>query len=191
MATFTMPSLGADMEAGVLVEWLKQPGDKVSRGDIIAVVETDKGAIEVEIFDEGRITQLLVEPGSKVPVGTPLALIGEGGREALTIPSVPPPMPVATEPVAVEFRPPLEASAASQMVRAARRMVSPAARRLAQKYSMDLAAVVGSGPGEAVLTCDVERAREETTPQLARDLSAMRRAIAAAMARSKRAIPHF
>ena len=75
MGEFRMPSLGADMEAGTLVEWLKGPGDRVKRGDIVAVVETQKGAIEVDIFEEGVIERWLVEPGTTVPVGTPLALI--------------------------------------------------------------------------------------------------------------------
>ena len=95
MGTFTMPSLGSGMEAGTLVEWLKQPGDDVHRGDIIAVVETEKGAIEVEIFETGRLDGLLVAEGTKVPVGTPLAIIaGEG--EAKPAPSVPKPPPPAT-----------------------------------------------------------------------------------------------
>ena len=72
---FRMPSLGADMEAGTLVEWLVKPGDRVKRGDIVAVVETQKGAIEIEIFETGRIEQLLVDLDAKVPVGTPLARI--------------------------------------------------------------------------------------------------------------------
>ena len=68
-----MPSLGADMEAGTLVEWLVKPGDRVKRGDIVAVVETQKGAIEIEIFETGQIEKILVDLNSKVPVGTPLA----------------------------------------------------------------------------------------------------------------------
>ena len=75
MVEFRMPSLGADMEAGTLVEWLVKPGDRVKRGDIVAVVETQKGAIEIEIFDTGQIEQILVDLNSKVPVGTPLARI--------------------------------------------------------------------------------------------------------------------
>ena len=67
-----MPSLGADMEAGTLVEWLVKPGDRVKRGDIVAVVETQKGAIEIEIFETGQIEQILVDLNAKVPVGTPL-----------------------------------------------------------------------------------------------------------------------
>src|SRR6516164_2976659 len=73
MVEFRMPSLGADMEAGTLVEWLVKPGDHVKRGDIVAVVETQKGAIEIEIFETGQIEQILVDLHSKVPVGTPLA----------------------------------------------------------------------------------------------------------------------
>ena len=77
-----MPSLGADMEAGTLVEWMVKPGDHVKRGDIVAVVETQKGAIEIEIFETGRVEQMLVEVGAKVPVGTPLARIGSDQESA-------------------------------------------------------------------------------------------------------------
>ena len=75
MAEFRMPSLGADMEAGTLVQWLVKPGDRVKHGDIIAVVETQKGAIEIETFQTGVIEKFLVDVGTKVPVGTPLAEI--------------------------------------------------------------------------------------------------------------------
>ncbi|MEV7155090.1 dihydrolipoamide acetyltransferase family protein [Streptomyces misionensis] len=75
MTAFTMPSLGADMDEGLLQEWLVSPGDRVRRGDVMAVVETDKAAIEVECFQAGTVGRLLVEPGTRVPVGTPLALI--------------------------------------------------------------------------------------------------------------------
>ena len=60
MIEFRMPTLGADMEAGTLVEWLKKPGDTVKRGDIIAVVDTEKGAIEIEVFDDGVIDRTVV-----------------------------------------------------------------------------------------------------------------------------------
>ncbi|MFJ9539172.1 dihydrolipoamide acetyltransferase family protein [Streptomyces sp. NPDC101225] len=75
MAEFTMPSLGADMDEGLLQEWLVGPGDRVNKGDVVAVVETDKAAIEVECFESGTMSRLLVEPGTRVPVGTPLAVI--------------------------------------------------------------------------------------------------------------------
>jgi len=97
MGEFRMPSLGADMDAGTLVEWLKQPGDRVKRGDIVAVVETQKGAIEVDIFEEGVIERWLVEPGTTVPVGTPLALIA-GAQPATAAVSAEVPATVAPTP---------------------------------------------------------------------------------------------
>jgi pyruvate dehydrogenase E2 component (dihydrolipoamide acetyltransferase) len=75
-----MPLLGADMTAGRLVQWYKKPGDTVQRGDIIAEVDTDKGAIDIEVFTSGVLERLLVQPGEKVPVGTPLAIIREAGE---------------------------------------------------------------------------------------------------------------
>ena len=77
-----MPSLGADMEAGTLVQWLVKPGDPVKRGDIIAVVETEKGAIEIEVFQNGILQSLVVQEGDKVPVGITMALIAADGEAA-------------------------------------------------------------------------------------------------------------
>ena len=68
-----MPSLGADMESGTLVDWRVQPGDTVKRGDVVALVETEKGVIEVEIFESGVVESLVVKPGQKVPVGATLS----------------------------------------------------------------------------------------------------------------------
>src|SRR5512145_481959 len=92
MGEFRMPSLGADMEAGILVEWRVKSGDRVRRGDIIAEVETDKGLIEIEVFEDGVVDQLLIEPGKKLPVGTVLAtILGEGALPAAPLtPMVPP-----------------------------------------------------------------------------------------------------
>jgi pyruvate dehydrogenase E2 component (dihydrolipoamide acetyltransferase) len=75
MSIFKMPSLGADMEAGKLMEWKVKEGEKVQKGQVIAEVESNKGVIEVEIFEEGVIDKLLVEPGTRCPIGTPIALI--------------------------------------------------------------------------------------------------------------------
>ena len=191
-----MPSLGADMEAGTLVEWLKRPGDRVKRGDVVAVVETQKGAIEVDIFEEGVIERWLVEPGTTVPVGTPLALIrsgapvaaveaAEGAAQAEAAPAAAP--PPAGQP---SGRLPLEPD------RGARRPpASPAARRLATERGIALGALTGSGPGGAILRSDVERATAQMAPRPASpkrlDLGEMRRAIVAAMSRSKHEIPHY
>jgi pyruvate dehydrogenase E2 component (dihydrolipoamide acetyltransferase) len=195
MAEFRMPSLGADMEAGTLVEWLKRPGDRVKRGDVVAVVETQKGAIEVDIFEDGVIERWLVEPGTTVPVGTPLALISGGRGEepvpevaaAATVPAPAAPPPSIQQP-AVPLR--LEPEPSARRPRA-----SPAARRLAAKRGIALDAVTGSGPEGAILRTDIERAatalaRSPAAPKRL-DLTEMRRAIAAAMARSKREIPHY
>ncbi|MGX4695308.1 2-oxo acid dehydrogenase subunit E2 [Streptomyces sp. JNUCC 63] len=89
MTAFTMPSLGADMDEGVLQEWLVSPGDRVHKGDVVAVVETDKAAIEVECFESGTVGRLLVEPGARVPVGTPLAVIEGEAAPAVRPPGTP------------------------------------------------------------------------------------------------------
>jgi pyruvate dehydrogenase E2 component (dihydrolipoamide acetyltransferase) len=81
MSDFTMPSLGADMVEGTVLEWLVKPGDTVHRGDIVAVVDTAKAAVEIETFTDGVVEQLLVEPGTRVPVGAPLARFGALGAE--------------------------------------------------------------------------------------------------------------
>ena len=203
-----MPSLGADMEAGTLVEWLVKPGDRVKRGDVVAVVETQKGAIEIEIFEAGRIERLLVEPNVKVPVGTPLARI-RTGPEAGAVPVAPPsPVPVETLPAGAALPPapapllpqplPMAVAPNGAAPGAARRdRVSPAARLLARQHGVDLAAIAGSGPAGAIIRADVERSLEPATAAAGRkrpiglDLDAMRTAIAAAMARSKREIPHY
>jgi pyruvate dehydrogenase E2 component (dihydrolipoamide acetyltransferase) len=189
MAEFVMPALGADMSAGTLLGWLKQPGDHVARGDIIAEVHTDKADIEVEVFTTGVIEKLLVGPGDAVPVGTPLALIREDGAPPESASAAPPP-PVA-RPAASEQR----------------ILVSPSAKALAEELGIDLADLTGTGPGGRIQRRDVERAGEAAppasstpapapapvpTPAAGDDRqAAMRRAIAAAMARSKREIPHF
>jgi pyruvate dehydrogenase E2 component (dihydrolipoamide acetyltransferase) len=204
---FRMPSLGADMEAGTLVEWMVKPGDRVKRGDVVAVVETQKGAIEIEIFDAGEVDQVLVEVGNKVPVGTPLARVRTEDEAKAGLAPAPPaaPAPTAPSPAARPAppaaakpsvaTPPPVAAPPSPLMR-----ISPAARRLAQERSVDLATITGSGPDGAIVLADVERlaARpvEIVEPvkkpkAVGLDLDAMRVAIAAAMARSKREIPHY
>jgi pyruvate dehydrogenase E2 component (dihydrolipoamide acetyltransferase) len=191
MGEFRMPSLGADMEAGTLVEWLKRPGDRVKRGDIVAVVETQKGAIEVDIFEEGVIERWLVGPGTTVPVGTPLALIagaqpGTAAAADVAVEATPKPAPTMS---------PLVSPLARPRTGISRPRVSPAARRLAAEQGVALDRLTGSGPEGAILYADVERATAGVAPRATTpkrlDLAEMRRAIAAAMARSKREIPHY
>ena len=195
MGTFSMPSLGADMEAGTLVEWLKHPGDRVERGDIVAVVETQKGAIEVEVFEAGVIERLLVEPGTTVPVGTPLALVRGPGEER---DEAPVPELVSAEAACRRTGPPCPGAA---LPRLWRRQDDPAPPRRpagspasAASISPDLPV-----PGRVarVVSADIDRLAATPTPApipfppARLDLAEMRRAIAAAMARSKREIPHY
>lgn len=161
-----MPALGADMTAGRLVAWLKHPGDSVTRGDIIAEVDTDKGLIEVEVFTSGVLERTLVEPGTRVPVGTPLAIIREAGESQA--PAAAPAPPVAE----------------------IRARVSPAARQLAAELKVDLATVRGTGPDGAVTLDDVRKTAGPVEAPVDRG-ERMRRAIAAAVTRSKREIPHY
>ena len=169
MAEFRMPSLGADMEAGTLIEWKVKPGDRITRGDIIAEVETDKGIIEVEVFEDGIVDQILVEPDAKVPVGTVLATIRSVGAA---------PMPAADRAVAecrpVGAEPPVQPSLeaggpriqAPTMVPPAsttgkRLRVSPLARKLAAELGIDISTVQGTGPEGAIERADVARGRSE------------------------------
>ena len=106
MIDFKMPALGADMESGTLVEWLVKPGDEVGPGNIVAVVETQKGAIEVEIFSKGKVVDILAPVGEKVPVGTMLAHIDDGKGAAAAPSPAPPPAPVPVSAPAPVLRPP-------------------------------------------------------------------------------------
>ncbi len=170
MGDFRMPSLGADMTEGILLEWHVKPGDEVARGDIVAVVDTSKAEIEVEIFESGVIEELLVPEGTKVPVGTVLARVGPVGAEprpaapepavvAPTAPApasepAPAPQPVAeTQPVATSR--PAHASAPAGRLR-----VSPIARRVAAELGVDLGACEGTGADGAITKRDVERAAQ-------------------------------
>jgi pyruvate dehydrogenase E2 component (dihydrolipoamide acetyltransferase) len=198
MIEFLMPSLGADMEDGTLIEWKIKPGDKVQRGDIIAEVETQKGLIEIEVFNEGIIGELLIPQGSKVPVGTIMATITpigdlleskeDNAAEKETIPL----QPIEEKIIAPDS---IEKDAAIHF------KVSPLAKRIAQDNDLDLSQVKGSGPDGAITKEDVdavmaERAEniEKTPVELEKRgtaAEAIRSAVAAAMSKSNREIPHY
>lgn len=166
MGEFTMPSLGADMDEGTLVEWLVEPGAPIRRGDPVAVVETAKSTIEVECFESGTMGRPLVEPGTTVPVGTPLALIetaagtrGKAGRARK--PRKEPqgvPAPERTRPAEpaepVRTREPVASEAPGH----GHVEAGPLIRHLAEEGGVDLAALRGSGPGGRVTRADIERA---------------------------------
>lgn len=189
MADFLMPALGADMETGKVVQWLVQPGSRVKQGDVVAVVETHKGAIDVEIFLDGVIDNL-VPIGQELKVGAVLAQVREVGE------GIPSTAPALT----------------------ARAKVSPAARRRAHELGVDPDRLHGTGTDGSVTLADVEKAGAEAPPAPAIaampaaqapsmpapaapaaperpragfDAALMRQAIARAMSRSKREIPHY
>jgi pyruvate dehydrogenase E2 component (dihydrolipoamide acetyltransferase) len=156
---FKLPSLGADMEQGKLLEWKVKPGDTVKRGDVVAVVDTSKAAVDVEIWQDGVVHELLTQPGETVPVGTVMARLLSAGE--------------APE-------------------KAERKKISPAARKRAAELGVDVEKLAGTGPEGAVTVEDVEKQAKPGAVAPAVDRAAeMRKAIAAAMSRSKREIPHY
>jgi pyruvate dehydrogenase E2 component (dihydrolipoamide acetyltransferase) len=171
-----MPSLGADMEHGRVMEWLVKPGDHVKRGDILATVDTDKALMDVESFVDGVVTELVVEPGSDVPVGTLLAVITETPAAGATVPPVPPPVPTPPpEPVPppVPIPPPVPVPPPEPItppeplpppLTAAHHLATPPVRHLAHRLGVDLDAVQGTGKDGAITRADVERAAAPPPP---------------------------
>ncbi|HMN38409.1 MAG TPA: dihydrolipoamide acetyltransferase family protein [Hyphomicrobium sp.] len=191
MIAFRLPSLGADMDEGTLIEWLKKPGDVVKRGDVVAVVETQKGAMELEVFTDGVIENLLVKPGTRIPVGKAMATIRSAdepsGRDLESSGlEVAPRAPGATAKAADEAHA-APAPAAPQP----HRPITPAARRRAEELGVD-PDMLSPEPGGIVGLQEVEAAaRKAKAPSSGIATDEMRRAIGAAMARSHREIPHY
>ncbi|MFE9319859.1 dihydrolipoamide acetyltransferase family protein [Nocardia sp. NPDC052278] len=183
MPDIIMPRLSDTMEEGVVVAWLKQVGDKVSRGDILAEIETDKALMELEAYEDGILEQILFEPGSRVPIGNTIALIGDGTGSAAGGSAGPnaaaaesgaassdttkdqpaaPPGSVGTQNT------PIDASGTVPTATEAgtHKKSSPLARKIARELDIDLATVTGTGPGGRVTRNDVESAYRtiESTP---------------------------
>lgn len=187
MPDIRMPSLGADMDAGTLVEWKVAPGDRVARGEVVGLIETQKATMELESFADGIVDALVVEPGAKVPVGTVLARLREPGAEIAKPPPAEPAKPPPPPPSPPAVR------------------TSPAARRRARELGIDPTTLHGTGPHGAVVLRDIvapvtppvptAAAPAPVAPPRPRPTPAVtgpvRDAIAAAMSRSKREIPHF
>lgn len=201
MIEFKLPSLGADMDEGTLLEWKVGAGDTVKKGQVVAVVDTAKAAIDVECWQEGTVHELVAEVGQKMPVGTVMATLLEAGEAAppAAAPKVGTPrvLPAGRTGGTVSA-PAMPAPAATQaalpgMEPPRRRMISPAARKHAAEKGVDLDRVVGTGPHGAVTLEDVEKTAVavKPPPPAADKAAEMRKAIAAAMARSKREIPHY
>jgi pyruvate dehydrogenase E2 component (dihydrolipoyllysine-residue acetyltransferase) len=196
-----MPQMGADMQEGTILRWLKGEGDAVQRGEIIAEIETDKANVEIEAYESGVLRRVLLPEGTTVPVGQVIAVIAApeddiSQYEAAAGVAAPQPAAAAPErPVAAAAAPPAEAG----RVRA-----SPAARRLADELGVDLSRVQGTGPDGRILRRDIEAAKAPVAgaapappaaapeaPAAAPAMSRMRQAIARRMAQSKREAPHY
>ncbi len=218
MAEFTMPSLGADMDHGTLLEWLVRPGDVIHRGDPIAVVDTSKAAIEVESFVTGVVDELLAPVGTTVAVGTPLARITTADEPAPSAPAPSAPAPSAPAPSAPAPAAPAPAAPAPAVVERASVRATPLARRLAAELGVAIETLGTAGGlpvraeavrAAAAATSDAARApapaapateppatepqteppQAVVPPTAARE--GMRAAIAALMTRANREIPHY
>ncbi|QSQ16547.1 pyruvate dehydrogenase complex dihydrolipoamide acetyltransferase [Myxococcus landrumensis] len=211
-----MPSLSPTMTEGKIVKWLKKVGDKVSSGDAIAELETDKSNLEIEAYDDGTLAEIVVGENQTAPVGSPIAYLSAKGGKAVAAAA---PAPVA-KPAEVAAAPkpqatPAPAPVAPAQVEGRRVRASPLAKKIARDRGVDITRVQGSGPSGRVVKRDIEEAlaRGVTAPApsaptapVARKapaavvaraeartepLSSMRKVIAQRMTEVKPGVPHF
>ncbi|RDI64090.1 dihydrolipoamide acetyltransferase family protein [Nocardia pseudobrasiliensis] len=158
MPEITMPRLSDTMEDGVVSAWLKQVGDPVARGEVLAEIETDKALMELEAYDDGVLELIIAEPGTRVPIGEAIAIVGDGSGSQQ--PSAPKAAPApAAEPE--KPAPAVESAPAVTETDGRRPKSSPLARRVAAELGVDLQAVTGTGPGGRITRQDVDRAAEK------------------------------
>lgn len=168
-----MPKLGFDMAEGTLVRWVVDEGAEVSKGTVLAEIETDKATVEVESSAEGILHSRLVAEGDVVPVGDPIAVIAAPGEEVKDLPEISSEPAEEAKPAEGEQEkeaPPAEpveetrqeapAVTDSGMVKA-----SPLARRMAEENNLDLSQLTGSGPGGRIVKNDIEKAVAEGLPR--------------------------
>lgn len=157
-----MPALSPTMEKGSIAKWLVGIGDEIKSGDLIAEIETDKATMEIEASDDGTLVEILIQEGTDdVPVGTPIAIIGEAGaeRSSSAVSKKPEIAPVLESPAVqapVEIASvPAPAVAAPVQIAGDPTKISPLARRLAGARGIDLSAIRGSGPNGKILKADL------------------------------------
>ena len=210
-----MPQMGADMEEGTVVRWLKNEGDGVERGEIIAEIETDKANVEIEAFDAGTFRKALAAEGDTVPVGTVIAIVAAPEDDISEYESVrgtakpaekkaaatSQPPAAESKPAPAGAPPPSEAPASPRS--AGRVRASPVARKLAEEQGVDLTTITGSGPDGRIVRRDVEAAAKGGAPPKAEAhaaapgpvtlvaMSRMRQTIARRMTQSKQEAPHY
>ena len=210
--TINMPKLGFDMAEGVLVRWVKQVGENINKGDVLAEIETDKATVEVESPASGVVLQLIVDQGTSVPVNAPIAIVGEAGEKVDAPAAAPKPEAKAEEKPAAQTAPtPAATTQASTPAESRPVKPSPLARKVAKDNSVDLATVQGTGPGGRVVRKDVEAALTSSQPSAVSRPSTpitnyqlptsvedkvvpttkLRQAIGRRLVESKQTIPHF
>ncbi|MFQ5959982.1 MAG: dihydrolipoamide acetyltransferase family protein [Candidatus Methylomirabilales bacterium] len=204
-----MPKMGYDMTEGTIVRWVKQEGDEVKHGEVIAEVETTKVTVEVEAYGSGVVRKIVVPEGQTVPVGEVIAIIA--GRDE-AIPGLEEKAPPAIKEAPRPAARPAEAVVATKEEAAPRIAASPVARQIARQQGVDLKRIHGTGPGGRIVKEDVEAFLKERPAEIPRpapvpaaapaaapheiphehrDLSRIRQTIARRMAESKRVAPHF
>jgi len=189
-----MPQVGQDIKTAKIIEWLKRENDSVNKGDIVAVVESEKAAFDVEAYQSGVLLKILYGEGQEVEVLTPIAYIGQPGEEIEKA-------PVSGEAEArLRDGEPLGAAASAQATESkAGVTASPSARKLARERGINLKAITGTGPGGRITKKDVlaaVSAQRREQPTVADEdtvvpFSPMRARIAQRLTHSKRSIPHF
>jgi pyruvate dehydrogenase E2 component (dihydrolipoamide acetyltransferase) len=209
--TIRMPKLGFDMAEGKLIRWGKKVGETVTKGEVIAEIETDKATVEVEASLSGVVRRLVVEEGASVPVGAPIAIVGSAD-EVIQEPALEKP----AEQERIEEQRSSKIRTQQDVEKPLVSKASPLARRIADDKKVDLATIKGSGPGGRIVRRDVERALsvDSSHPTVGEsgtagrydraaipiDLaghaeivaqSRLRQAIARRMAVAKSSIPHF
>jgi pyruvate dehydrogenase E2 component (dihydrolipoamide acetyltransferase) len=208
-----MPSLSPTMKEGKIIRWMKKPGDKVSSGEALAEVETDKSNLEIEAYDDGTLARIVVEAGQMATVGAPIAfLAGKGGAKAAAAApapqaaAAPAPAPKAAAPAS---QPAARREQATPSTPGGRLRASPLARRMAQDRGLDLSNIRGSGPLGRIVKRDIEAALSQAPAPAAAGrrapaaapgvraepkavpVSSMRKVISQRMAEVKPGVPHF
>ena len=217
--TISMPKLGFDMAEGLLVRWVKQVGENINKGDVLAEIETDKATVEVESSASGVVLQLIVDQGTMVPVNAPIAIVGEAGEVISNQSPVSSEKKVDEKPAAQTAPTAAPASsniASSETLPAASDQpsavkASPLAKKVAKDNNVNLASVQGSGPNGRIVRKDVETALSSnqssaSSKQPAQPISQLpissyedkvitttklRQAIGRRLVESKTTIPHF
>jgi pyruvate dehydrogenase E2 component (dihydrolipoamide acetyltransferase) len=211
--TINMPKLGFDMAEGLLVRWVKQVGENINKGDVLAEIETDKATVEVESHASGVVLQHIVDQGTMVPVNAPIAVVGQAG-ETVDAPKAAPSKVESPKSDAAPQTPPVVAPVSQAVAAPAAGPVkaSPLAKKIAKDNNVNLASVQGTGPGGRVVRKDVEAAlvgaptmdrRPQTmvsgpssiVPVTTEDkvvpTTKLRQAIGRRLVESKTTIPHF